>query len=1001
MSAPPTFDEFVAAVHGREAFPWQRVMADMLVTGTPPDLITVPTGLGKTSVLDAWTWALAMQADRGVDRRVTTRAAFVVDRRVIVDAAFEHASVIQRALCEPAHPATEWAAERLLGLGHELERAIEVVRMRGGVTWSWRWLRQPDQPAVIVGTVDQFGSRFLFRGYGVGDRLRPIDAALVGTDVTAFVDEAHLSTSLGHTVRTCRELEARAVDAPLGRATTLVAMSATPPIGVPDNAMVLTVGPDDFDHPVAAQRLAAVKSAELVDLPASTKAAAVDSLAKELATRARALAADGQVVAVVVNTIDTARRVYELVSAVTKKEPPVDAVLAIGRCRNLDRDASRRLWWDRAAAGRTRTTDADGLVIVATQTIEVGADLDVDTLLTEIAPIDALVQRFGRVDRLGSLGSTASWIVRQPTRSAGPVNWVYGETADRTWQWLETQGGFGSVDFGSEAMGARLRGLSDAERRDLVAPIAPIPELFDEVLHQLARTNPAPNPDHPIATYLHGMQEAQPTVSVIWRAGIAQGDVPEMLAAAPPTTAEAVDVPLVHAARFLRGEPFGATASDLDIVVAPEDDSESKSKGGQAAPPLLDAWRVQEGVPHKIENRRELRPGDLIVVDADVGGHDQFGWTGHSDGRTVADIADLVRVGPAQLRLDQRVLSSILGPLDVVVNAADAEINGVADCCDRLERASLAELSGGDPDDDLDARVAALLSAIRRAAQGRPLAAEMERLLDQFEGGPWNVVTADRESRVSRSSARVLVEGFSTDDEGTVTCSGLRLVAASTRVSLDRADDTELGSSLIGGEVSLDTHLGAVGGRAAAYAAKVGVADTLVETLRVAGLAHDLGKLDARFQTLLRGGDWLAAAAFETDPSRALAKSVPGSPLSRVEEDSEWRWPRGMRHEAVSVALLRGANLPADLDHELIEHLVAAHHGWSRPLFPPVLDDRPRIVAASFQGETLRASSDDVLVDWSQPARFRRLCERYGWWGLALLETLLRLADIAVSEEGS
>ena len=85
MNGAPTFDEFVVAVHGREPFPWQRAMAEMLVSGGPPQLVTVPTGLGKTSVLDAWVWALAIQAEQRSTRTVTTRAAFVVDRRVIVD----------------------------------------------------------------------------------------------------------------------------------------------------------------------------------------------------------------------------------------------------------------------------------------------------------------------------------------------------------------------------------------------------------------------------------------------------------------------------------------------------------------------------------------------------------------------------------------------------------------------------------------------------------------------------------------------------------------------------------------------------------------------------------------------------------------------------------------------------------------------------------------------------------------------------------------------------
>ena len=43
-------------------------------------------------------------------------------------------------------------------------------------------------------------------------------------------------------------------------------------------------------------------------------------------------------------------------------------------------------------------------------------------------------------------------------------------------------------------------------------------------------------------------------------------------------------------------------------------------------------------------------------------------------------------------------------------------------------------------------------------------------------------------------------------------------------------------------------------------------------------------------------------------------------------------------------------------------------------------------------------TSADAVLDWEQPERFARLCRRYGRWGLALLESVVRLADMSVSE---
>lgn len=52
----------------------------------------------------------------------------------------------------------------------------------------------------------------------------------------------------------------------------------------------------------------------------------------------------------------------------------------------------------RALQGKS---DADVRVLVATQVVEVSLDISFDTIFTEVAPIDDLLQRFGRVNRYG------------------------------------------------------------------------------------------------------------------------------------------------------------------------------------------------------------------------------------------------------------------------------------------------------------------------------------------------------------------------------------------------------------------------------------------------------------------------------------------------------------------------------------------------------------------------------------------------------------------------
>ncbi|MCJ7797866.1 MAG: hypothetical protein MUQ56_14085, partial [Thermoleophilia bacterium] len=94
----------------------------------------------------------------------------------------------------------------------------------------------------------------------------------------------------------------------------------------------------------------------------------------------------------------------------------------------------------------------------------------------------------------------------------------------------------------------------------------------------------------------------------------------------------------------------------------------------------------------------------------------------------------------------------------------------------------------------------------------------------------------------------------------------------------------------------------------------------------------------------------------------------------------------GYRHEFGS---LLEAEACEELRHhperDLILHLIAAHHHWGRPHFGPRSFDNTRTTT-----ENTQASLEVIR-------RFGRLQQRFGRWGLAWLESLLRCADIAAS----
>src|SRR4051812_25654303 len=94
------FPAFYAAVHGHPPFPWQAALAaEVLASGRWPCLVDVPTRLGKTSMLDIAVFAAAATAHvPGVDRVGRRRCFFVVDRRIVVDEAYNHAQRIAAAV---------------------------------------------------------------------------------------------------------------------------------------------------------------------------------------------------------------------------------------------------------------------------------------------------------------------------------------------------------------------------------------------------------------------------------------------------------------------------------------------------------------------------------------------------------------------------------------------------------------------------------------------------------------------------------------------------------------------------------------------------------------------------------------------------------------------------------------------------------------------------------------------------------------------------------------
>jgi CRISPR-associated endonuclease/helicase Cas3 len=95
------------------------------------------------------------------------------------------------------------------------------------------------------------------------------------------------------------------------------------------------------------------------------------------------------------------------------------------------------------------------------------------------------------------------------------------------------------------------------------------------------------------------------------------------------------------------------------------------------------------------------------------------------------------------------------------------------------------------------------------------------------------------------------------------------------------------------------------------------------------------------------------------------------------------------RHELGSLLEAdRDPDIQNHAERDLILHLIAAHHGRARPHFEPDAFDNER-----FRTDQNEAAAHEVM------RRFGRLQQRFGRWGLAWLESLLRCADALACEE--
>lgn len=282
--------------------------------------------------------------------------------------------------------------------------------------------------SVVVGTIDQALIAGLQTRH-LGLRHLAIDSKVV------ILDEVHAADDYMRSYL-CRVLEW------LGRyGTPVILLSATLPS--PQRAELAAAyarGRDAHDLAMSANRgypaitMITADTADVIEAPGSNASLdlhleQISSDPHDIARAAVDETTDGGCLAVICNTVSRAQTVYEHVSA----QLPTDEVVLLhsrflGPHRMAREERLREELGppapDRARPGRR--------IVVGTQVLEQSLDIDVDVMITDLAPMDLILQRAGRLHRHARLAGARPARVSQPRLLLATTSEQGQLSADRT-----------------------------------------------------------------------------------------------------------------------------------------------------------------------------------------------------------------------------------------------------------------------------------------------------------------------------------------------------------------------------------------------------------------------------------------------------------------------------------------------------------------------------------------------------------------------------------------
>ncbi|OFW34485.1 MAG: hypothetical protein A3G76_16840 [Acidobacteria bacterium RIFCSPLOWO2_12_FULL_65_11] len=908
--ADDTFKARFEALTDHAPFPWQiGLYEEWFAKGEFPSSCSMPTGLGKTSIIAIWLIALVSKPDK-----VPRRLVYVVNWRTVVDQTTDEVEKLRKNL---------QAAGLIEALGRRCsiplradESPLAISTLRGHFADNREWSADPSRPAVICGTVDMIGSRLLFSGYRAGFKAKPLYAGFLGQDALLVHDEAHLEPAFQQLLTTIEreqregertgelpwpklrvmELSATSrrnghsqdIEKPFG----LTEAEQSPPAVLPDP-------PTEPIHHVWRRQ----KAKKVIHLHGNEDD---QKLADELGELALRHDDSGRAVLLFARTVKD-------VEKIVKKLPKESTEQLTGTLRGMERDGLvKKAIFQRFLPESNRDKNiapADGTVyLVCTSAGEVGVNISADHMVCDLSTFESMIQRFGRVNRFGDRDDTRVDVVhpKEFGKKDKSGRFKADDLDQRRLKTLELLKHVKQLD--GDVSPAALEKLDPAAR---LAAFAPLPTvlpatdiLFDAWALTTIREKLPGRP--PVDPYLHGISGWQPPEThVAWR--------------------EEVEV--------ITGE--------LLERYSPEDLEE-----------LLDEYPLK---PHELLRDRSDRVFDHLQKIAAEHPEAPVWLVDSRDRIAVTTLEKLSRGGKVAISHMTVLLPPCVGGLT--------------------------------PKGTLDSE------AMRRRSKSVD-AANDERTAGDDAGVMYDVADEwyeDKEQKIHRRRRL-----WDDDPQFDAKSEGMRLVCPpiDTKPDADEHDtdeptgrrywhwytqprsaDDDLTKTFTR-PVRWGHHTHDVTANVTLIVERLGLPDDLRRALIVAAMLHDLGKKREIWQRSIGNPnpiDWHAKSG-KNWKQRNICPDYRhefGSLLDVQRDAAEWR------------------QLTPEMQ-DVVLHLIAAHHGRGRPHFPQ---------EEAFDPDGERRSAAALVIE--VPRRFARLQRKYGRWGIAYLESLLRAADWAASASPS